>query len=126
MAQWRSFYRPLFLSSCKSVFFNGQPSFLHYLSFDIYIFIAIHFVLSCNYTFIVSFTLEVLNCKIQDLLRCEDPCLKLQDYEAEISIQTQVSLYCERFEPRSHFTSRMSLSVRVNLVLNRTVVVDSD
>ena len=31
---------------------------------------------------------------------------------------------CERFEPRSHFKSRLSLIVRVNVVLNRTVVVD--
>ena len=34
--------------------------------------------------------------------------------------------YCERFEPRSHFKSRLSLIVRVNVVLNRTIVVDSD
>ena len=33
---------------------------------------------------------------------------------------------CERFEPRSHFKSRLSLIVRVNVVLNRTVVVDSE
>ena len=33
---------------------------------------------------------------------------------------------CERFEPGSHFKSRLSLIVRVNVVLNRTVVVDSD
>ena len=36
------------------------------------------------------------------------------------------SLFCERFEPRSHFKSRLSLIVPVNVVLNRTVVVDSD
>ena len=36
-----------------------------------------------------------------------------------------VCLYCERFEPRSHF-KRLSLIVQVNVVLNRTVVVDSD
>ena len=35
------------------------------------------------------------------------------------------SLFCERFEPRSHFKSRLSLIVRMNVVLNRTVV-DSD
>ena len=35
-------------------------------------------------------------------------------------------IYCERFEPRSHFKSRLSLIVRVNIVLNRTVAVDSD
>ena len=29
-------------------------------------------------------------------------------------------------QPRSHFKSRLSLIVRVNVVLNRTVVVDSD
>ena len=34
--------------------------------------------------------------------------------------------YCERFEPRSHFKSRLSLIVGVNVVLNRTVFVDSD
>ena len=34
--------------------------------------------------------------------------------------------FCERFEPRSHFKSRLSLIVRLNVVLNRTVVVDSD
>ena len=33
---------------------------------------------------------------------------------------------CERFEAGSHFKSRLSLIVRVNVVLNRTVVVDSD
>ena len=32
----------------------------------------------------------------------------------------------ERFEPRVHFKSRLSLIVRVNAVLNRTVVVDGD
>ena len=32
---------------------------------------------------------------------------------------------CERFEPRSNFKSGLSLIVRVNVVLNRTVVVDS-
>ena len=33
---------------------------------------------------------------------------------------------CERFEPRSLFKSRLSLIVQVNVVLNRTVVVDTD
>ena len=37
-----------------------------------------------------------------------------------------VKHHCERFEPRSHFKSRLKLIVRVNVVLNRTVVVDSD
>ena len=41
-------------------------------------------------------------------------------------IVTMFKLYCERFEPRSHFKSRLSLIVWVNVVLNRTVVVDSD
>ena len=36
------------------------------------------------------------------------------------------TLFCERFEPRSHFKSRLSLIIRVNVVLNRTVFVDSD
>ena len=38
----------------------------------------------------------------------------------------KISWNCERFEPRSHFKSRLNLIVRVNVVLNRTVVVDSD
>ena len=32
----------------------------------------------------------------------------------------------ERFEPRSYFKSRLSFIVRLNVVLNRTVVVDND
>ena len=32
----------------------------------------------------------------------------------------------EWFEARSHFMSRLSMIVRVNVVLNRTVVVDGD
>ena len=38
----------------------------------------------------------------------------------------KLHLFCERFEPRSRFKSRLCLIVRVNVVLNRTVVVDSD
>ena len=34
--------------------------------------------------------------------------------------------YCERFELRGDFKRRLSLIVWVNIVLNRTVVVDSD
>ena len=34
--------------------------------------------------------------------------------------------FCERFEPRSHFISGLSMIVWVNIVLNRAVVVDSD
>ena len=33
--------------------------------------------------------------------------------------------FSERFEPRSHFKSRLSLIVLVNVVLKRTVVVKS-
>ena len=32
-------------------------------------------------------------------------------------------LYCESFEPRSHFISRLSMIVRVDVVLKRTVAV---
>ena len=32
---------------------------------------------------------------------------------------------CERFEPRGNVKSGLSLIVRVNVVLNRTVIVDS-
>ena len=35
------------------------------------------------------------------------------------------NLFCERFELNIHFISRLSMIVRVNVVLNRTVVVDS-
>ena len=37
-----------------------------------------------------------------------------------------IMVQCQRFEPWSHFKSRLSLIVLVNIVLNRTVVVDSD
>ena len=43
-----------------------------------------------------------------------------------MQIVTLFLLYCERFEHRSHFISTLSMIVRVNAVLNRTVVVDSD
>ena len=36
-----------------------------------------------------------------------------------------ILFFCERFEPRSHFKSRLSLIVRVNVVLSRTVVDSS-
>ena len=39
--------------------------------------------------------------------------------------QNNCMIYYERFEPRSHFMSRLCMIVRVNAVLNRTVV-DSD
>ena len=39
---------------------------------------------------------------------------------------TTKGINCERFEPKSHLKSRLSLIVQVNVVLNRTVVVDSD
>ena len=35
------------------------------------------------------------------------------------------TLFCERFKPRSRFKSRLSLIIRVNVVLNRAVFVDS-
>ena len=43
-----------------------------------------------------------------------------------VRITLTMSKMCERFEPRSHFKSRLCLIVGVNVVLNRTVVVDSD
>ena len=48
-------------------------------------------------------------------------------YQVVIFVSEICQFYvCERFEPRSHFKSRLSLIVRVNVLLNRTVVVDSD
>ena len=38
----------------------------------------------------------------------------------------QHQMFCERFESRSHFKSGLILIVRVNVVLNKTVVVDGD
>ena len=37
--------------------------------------------------------------------------------------KSKIVLYkiCERFEPRVHFVSRLSMIVRINVVLNRTV-----
>ena len=39
---------------------------------------------------------------------------------------TNNSFLCERFEPKNHFISRLSMTDRVNVLLHRTVVVDSD
>ena len=39
---------------------------------------------------------------------------------------TKKKKLCERFEPRNHFMSELSMIVWVNVVLNRTVVDDSD
>ena len=38
----------------------------------------------------------------------------------------RTACFCESFEPRGHFSSRLSMIVGVNVVLNRTVLVDSD
>ena len=43
-----------------------------------------------------------------------------------ISYCLQKKKKCERFEPRNHFISELSMIVWVNVVLNRTVVVDSE
>ena len=52
---------------------------------------------------------------------------QLTEYTTEkYSSTPKISWNCQRFEPRSHFKSRLNLIVRVNVVLNRTVVVDSD
>ena len=37
-------------------------------------------------------------------------------------LYTCLIINCKRFEPRSHLISRLSMIVRVNFVLNRTVV----
>ena len=65
--------------------------------------------------------------EVKDLL--DDSNYNFLSYTAFITkynIKTNYLEYCERFEPRSHFKSRLSLIVRVNVVLNMTVVVDSD
>ena len=50
----------------------------------------------------------------------------LNYFQRQFLDEKNSDLLCERFEPRSHLKSRLSLIVRVNVVLNRTVVVDSD
>ena len=49
-----------------------------------------------------------------------------EEVNSRFTEREQVQKYCERFEPGSHFKSRLSLIVRVNVVLNRTVVVNGD
>jgi len=58
--------------------------------------------------------------------KCTLPKLKSCSDDRTVAKNCNKMFDCERFEPRSHFKSRMSLIVRVNVVLNRTVVVDSD
>ena len=43
-----------------------------------------------------------------------------------ICVSRIISQNCERFEPKSHFKSRLSMIIQVNVVLNRTVIVGSD
>ena len=43
-----------------------------------------------------------------------------------VYVYSSFKKFCERFEPRSRFKSNLNLIVRLNVVLNRTVVVDSD
>ena len=51
---------------------------------------------------------------------------RLQALQFYVMYCSRLDIFCERFEPRSHSNSRFSLIVLVNVVLNRTVVVDSD
>ena len=55
-------------------------------------------------------------------------CSRQQRHDlAHVYAATLLTAYrCESFEPMSHSKSRLSLIVLVNVVLNRTVVVDSD
>ena len=59
-----------------------------------------------------------------------DGCMELKPVFGLINRSNPLAgkepIHCERFEPRSHFKSRLSLIVQVNVVLNRTVVIDSD
>ena len=54
-----------------------------------------------------------------------DRCLPRTKFNRKKDSDMYIQYY-RRFESRSHFKSRFCLIVRVNVVLNRTVVVDSD
>ena len=47
-------------------------------------------------------------------------------FSPKVKVSVNLCIDCERFEPKRHFRSRLSMIVRVNVVLNRTVIVDSD
>ena len=58
---------------------------------------------------------------------CLEVCsLLCQTWSAAENTVGKQTNYGEWFEPRSHFKSRLSLIVQVNVVVNRTVVDDSD
>ena len=57
------------------------------------------------------------------MLSLKTECINIADLALKIYNKKSI---CERFEPRSHFKSMLSLIVLVNVVVNRTVVVDSD
>ena len=44
----------------------------------------------------------------------------------KVYVYSSFNKFCERFELRSRSKSNLNLIVRLNIVLNRTVVVDSD
>ena len=48
--------------------------------------------------------------------------------EAIPKIAFSIDFFCERFKPRSHFiiTGRLRMMVQMNVIVNRTVVVDSE
>ena len=58
-------------------------------------------------------------------VKCSKCGMLFKSTEVRTTTTTQI-FNCERFEPRSYFKSRLSLIVRVNVVLNGTIVVDSD
>ena len=74
----------------------------------------VHFILY----FFSQFTLKIKNKKKWPFISSGMDGLKVTVY--------CIKFPCEKFEPKSHFKSRLSLIVRVNVVLNRTVVVGSD
>ena len=54
--------------------------------------------------------------KISELLALETA--KTRERYLTQNKKASVNRHCERFEPRSHFKSRLSLTVRVNAFLN--------
>ena len=53
-------------------------------------------------------------------------CAAGQGMVFDLSVLKRVHNPCEKFEPRCHFISRLSMIVRVNAVLNGAVFLDSD
>ena len=117
-----------------SIFIIGLPKLVFFAVKALLQFIQLFFILICCGSQCTHFLVQVFKqlfygtgnkrSRKEQINKCSDSGLFTVPYFHLRSFGSRV--YGERFELRSHFKSSLSLIVRVNVVRNRTVVVDSD